>query len=235
MMKVNKRSIFSAIKGTSSVIQFLSVATRFLLVILIICIIYGGATQKQISDNIVRLHIVANSDSAMDQELKMKVRDAILKHMQEKYPNGATREEAAGYLKGSIPMIKAIAADAVKKNGSDVAVNARYGVYPFPTKEYDGLALPAGMYEAVRVELGEAKGQNWWCIMFPPLCVADANTLKMDEEAMNQLREGLGDNNYRLITDIAEDNNAPVKIKFRIVEIVEDSKIRIAEIINNLF
>jgi stage II sporulation protein R len=71
--------------------------------------------------------------------------------------------------------------------------------------------------------------------MFPPLCVADANSLKMDEEAMNQLREGLGDNNYRLITDITEDDNAPVKIKFRIVEIVEDSKIRIAEIINNLF
>jgi stage II sporulation protein R len=235
MMKFNKRNVFSAIKGTSSVIQFLSVATRFLLVILIICIIYGGATQKQISDNIVRLHIVANSDSAMDQELKLKVRDAILKHMQEKYPDGATRDEAAGYLKGSLPLIKKIASDVVKENGSDVAVNARYGVYPFPTKEYDGLALPAGMYEAVRVELGSARGQNWWCIMFPPLCVADANSLKMDEEAMNQLKEGLGDNNYRLITDITEANNTPVKIKFRIVEIVEDSKIRIAEIINNLF
>ena len=235
MMKINKRNIFSALRGTSSVIQFLSVATRFLLVILIICIIYGGATQKQISDNIVRLHIVANSDSAMDQELKLKVRDAILKHMQEKYPDGATRDEAAGYLKGSLPLIKKIASDVVKENGSDVAVNARYGVYPFPTKEYDGLALPAGMYEAVRVELGSARGQNWWCIMFPPLCVADANSLKMDEEAMNQLKEGLGDNNYRLITDITEANNTPVKIKFRIVEIVEDSKIRIAEIINNLF
>ena len=136
--------------------------------------------------------------------MKLKVRDAILKHMQEKYPDGATRDEAAGYLKGSLPLIKKIASDVVKENGSDVAVNARYGVYPFPTKEYDGLALPAGMYEAVRVELGSARGQNWWCIMFPPLCVADANSLKMDEDAMNQLKEGLGDNNYRLITDITE-------------------------------
>ncbi|NLB80008.1 MAG: stage II sporulation protein R [Clostridiaceae bacterium] len=234
-MKINKRSIFSAMRETGSVIQFLSVATRFLLVILIICIIYGGATQKQISDNVVRLHIVANSDSAVDQNVKLKVRDAILEHMKEKYPNGATRDEAAGYLKGSLPLIKEIAAGVVKENGSDIAVNANYGVYSFPTKEYDDLALPAGMYEAVRVELGAAEGQNWWCIMFPPLCVADANSLKMDEEAMNQLKEGLGNNNYRLITDITEDNNAPVKIKFRIVEIVEDSKIRIAEIINNLF
>ena len=235
MMKINKRNIISAVKDTSSVIQLLSVATRFLIVIMIICVIYGGATQKQISDNVVRLHIVANSDSAEDQDLKLKVRNAILKHMQEKYPNGATRDEAAAYLKESLPLIKEIASGVVKENGSNVTVDAKYGVYSFPTKEYDGLALPAGMYEAVRVELGAAEGQNWWCIMFPPLCVADANSLKMDEEAMNQLKKGLGDNNYQLITDITENANAPVKIKFRIVEIVEDSKIRIAEIINALF
>ena len=168
--------------------HFLSVASRFIFVILIICIIYGGATQKQISNNIIRLHIVANSDSAMDQDLKLKVRDAILKHMQEKYPDGAAREEAAAYLKDSLPLIKEIAAGIIKENGSDIEVNARYGIYSFPTKVYDGLALPAGMYEAVRVELGSAQGQNWWCIMFPPLCVADANSLKMDTNAMNQLK-----------------------------------------------
>jgi len=234
-MKIKNSNIFSVIRKTGSVIQFISAATRFLIVILIICIIYGGATQKQISNNIVRLHIVANSDSTVDQELKLKVRDAILKHMHEKYPDGATREEAAAYLKASLPLIKEIASGVVKENGSDVEVNARYGVYAFPTKEYEGLVIPAGMYEAVRVELGSAKGQNWWCIMFPPLCVADANSLKMDEKAMNQLREGLGDSNYRLITDMAENNNTPVKIKSRIVEIVENSKIRIAEMINNLF
>ena len=71
--------------------------------------------------------------------------------------------------------------------------------------------------------------------MFPPLCVAYANSLKLDTNSMNQLKEGLGDNNFRLITDITENNNAPVKIKFRIIEIVEDSKMRIADIINNLF
>jgi len=234
-MKINKKNIFSVMSKTGSVIQFLTAATRFLFVILIICIIYGGTTQKEISNNIVRLHIVANSDSAVDQKLKLKVRDAVLEHMHEKYPDGATREEAAAYLKASLPLIKEIAAGVVKESGSDIEVNARYGVYPFPTKEYEGLVLPAGMYEAVRVELGSAKGQNWWCIMFPPLCVADANSLKMDAKAMNQLREGLGDDNYRLITDMAENNNTPVKIKFRIVEIVENSKIKIAEIINNLF
>lgn len=234
-MKINKKNIFSAIKETSTVIQLLSVTTRFLLVVLVICIIYGGATQAQISDNVVRLHIVANSNSVLDQDLKLKVRDAILEHMQEKYPNGATRDQAASYLKKSLPIIKDIASAVLRANGSNISVNANYGVYSFPTKEYDGLALPAGMYEAVRVELGAAEGNNWWCIMFPPLCVADASSLKLDEQAMKQLKEEMGPNNYKLITDITERGNVPIKIKFRIVELVENSKMRIAEMIGNLF
>lgn len=234
-MKIDRKKVFSTINDTGRVIQLLSVATRFLLVVLVICLIYGGTAQEKIADNVVRLHIVANSDKPADQELKLKVRDAILKHMQEKYPNGASREEAAGYLKSSLPKIRQIASDVMKENGADEKVNAKYGVYAFPTKEYAGLALPAGMYEAVRVELGEAKGQNWWCIMFPPLCVADASSLKMDEEAMNQLKKDMGDDNYQLITDIVERGNVPVKIKFRIIELVESSKIKLAEMISKLF
>ncbi len=234
-MKINGKKIFSKINDTGKVMQFMSVATKFLLVILVICIIYGETAHDNIADNVVRLHIVANSDEPEDQELKIKVRDAILKHMQEKYPNGASREEAAGYLKSSLPIIKQIASDVMKENGSSESVDAKYGVYAFPTKEYEGMALPAGMYEAVRVELGAAEGQNWWCIMFPPLCVADASSLKMDEEAMNQLKREMGDDNYQLITDIVEHGNVPVKIKFRIIELVESSKMRLAEIIGSLF
>ncbi|MCX7771809.1 MAG: stage II sporulation protein R [Clostridia bacterium] len=214
---------------------FLSAATKFLLVVLVICMIYSGSTQKQIADSVVRLHIVANSDSPQDQALKLKVRDAILEHMQVKYPNGATREEAANYLKNSLPEIKQIASNVLLENGSHEAVNARYGVFPFPTKEYGNVALPAGMYEAVRVELGSAEGKNWWCVMFPPLCVADANTLKMDENAQNELKQGLGAGNYGLVTDITDKSNVPVKVKFRIVELVESTRIKLAQMISNLF
>jgi stage II sporulation protein R len=234
-MRFNKKRIISVIKETSSVAHLISVITRFLLVILVICIVYSGSTQKEIADNVVRLHIVANSDSQADQALKLKVRDAILEHMQTQYPNGATRDEAAQYLKNSMPQIKKIASNVLRENGSIEQVNTRYGVFSFPTKEYEDIALPAGMYEAVRVELGSAKGQNWWCVMFPPLCVADANSLQLDEQAMSQLRQGLGQANYNLITDITEKSNVPVKIKFRIVEIVESSKIKLAELISNLF
>lgn len=235
MMRFNKKRIISVIKETNSFAHLISVVTRFLLVILVICIVYSGSTQKEIADNVVRLHIVANSDSQADQAIKLKVRDAILEHMQTQYPNGATRDEAAQYLKNSLPQIRQIASDVLRENGSNAQVNTRYGVFSFPTKEYEDIALPAGMYEAVRVELGSAKGQNWWCVMFPPLCVADANSLKLDEQAMSQLRQGLGRANYNLITDITEKSNIPVKIKFRIVELVESSKIKLAEMISNLF
>lgn len=234
-MKFNRKKILTVVNDTGSAIQFLSAAARFLLVILVICVVYGGTAQGKIADNVVRLHIVANSDKPADQELKLKVRDAILTHMHEKYPNGADREEAAEYLKNSLPVIKRIASDVLKKNGSDTSVNVDYGVFAFPTKEYNGLALPAGMYEAVRVELGDAKGQNWWCIMFPPLCIADASSLRLDEQAMNRLKEEIGDDNYRLITDITDEGNVPVKIKFRIVELVESSKMKLAKLINKLF
>jgi len=83
--------------------------------------------------------------------------------------------------------------------------------------------------------LGEAKGLNWWCVMFPPLCVADANSLQIDQEAMNELKNDIGAANYSLITDVTDRSNVPVKIKFRIVELVESSKIKLAEMFNQIF
>lgn len=235
MMLISKKRFLSGLEEASSITHFLSAAAKFLLVVLVICVIYSGAMQSEIANNIVRLHIVAHSDSPGDQALKLKVRDAILEHMRNKYPDGATREEAATYLKNSLPEIQQIATDVLRKNGSKETANVRYGVFSFPTKAYEGITLPAGMYEAVRVELGEAKGKNWWCVMFPPLCVADANSLKMDKEAMSELQDGLSEDAYSLITDVTDKSNVPIKIKFRIVEWVESSKIKLAEMMSHLF
>lgn len=234
-MKLNKDKVVTLVRKTGGFAHFLSAATRFLLVILVLCVIYSSFTQKEIADNIVRLHIIANSDTAADQALKLKVRDAVIHHMQEKYPNGATKEEAARYLKDSLPEIEQLAVDILKANGSQETVRAQYGVFPFPTKEYENVTLPAGMYEAVRIELGKAEGQNWWCVMFPPLCIADGNILKMSEQSERQLRASLGENNFSLITDITDSKNTPVKVKFRIIELIESSKIKLSELISSLF
>jgi stage II sporulation protein R len=234
-MVFNNKRILMRLQEASSIAHFLSAAAKFLLVVLIICIIYSGSIQGEIADHVVRLHIVANSDSAQDQALKLKVRDAILEHMHQKYPDGATREEAAQYLKNSLPEIKQIANEVLKENGSRETANVRYGVFSFPTKAYEGVTLPAGMYEAVRVELGEAQGQNWWCVMFPPLCVADAHSLRMDEDAMSELKDGLSEDAYSLITDVTDKSNVAIKVKFRIIEWVESSRIKLAEMISHLF
>lgn len=233
MKLINKTLPFMNKK--SSLLRFVTGFVKALAIVLIICIVYSVTAQKSIADNVVRLHIVADSDSEKDQELKLKVRDAILAHIRDEYPDGATREETAQYLKDNLDKIEKIAKKVLKENDSNDNVVAKYGVFPFPTKGYEGLTLPAGMYEAVRVEIGQAKGQNWWCVMFPPLCVADANSLRIDEQAMSQLKEELGPENYSLITDIADRSNVEVKIKFRIIEIFQNSRIKLAEIMRHLF
>lgn len=234
-MKQNREKILNLIRDAGSFTHLLSAATRFLFVILVICVIYGGFAQKGIADNVVRLHIIANSDSKADQELKLKVRDAILENMQKKYPDGATRDETVQYLKKNLPEIGKVATDVLKENGSDESIVAKYGVFPFPTKQYDNVVLPAGMYEAVRIEIGNAKGQNWWCVMFPPLCIADDNSVRMSQKSQDQLRASLGDDNFSLVTDIADSKNIPVQVKFRIVELVQTSRIKLAELISSLF
>ncbi|NMA65646.1 MAG: stage II sporulation protein R [Clostridiaceae bacterium] len=236
MMRFNKdfnKKLLARLKDTFSVMHFISATAKFMVVVLVLCIIYSGSTQKQIADNVVRLHIVANSDTEEDQNLKLKVRDAILEHIKDQYPLGATRDETAQYLKNNLSEIEKVAANVLEENGSFEKVKANYGVFPFPTKEYENIALPAGMYEAVRVELGDAEGENWWCVMFPPLCVADAHSLRMDEQDMSQLEKELGPN-YRLITDIAE-RDLDIKVKFRIVELFQKSGIKLARFISQLF
>lgn len=234
VMKIINKTL-SFMNDKNRMKSFVTGFMKILAVVLVICIVYSITTQKSIADNVVRLHIIAASDSDKDQELKLKVRDAILTHIRDEYPDGATKEETAEYLKDNLDKIEQIAKAVLEENGCQDNVKARYGVFPFPTKGYEGVVLPAGMYEAVRVEIGEAKGRNWWCVMFPPLCVADANSLKFDEQAMSQLKRELGPDNYSLITDIASKSNMEVKIKFRIVELFQNSRIKLAELMSHLF
>jgi stage II sporulation protein R len=234
-VKLNRERLFSAVRNAGSLTGFLSAASRFILAVLAVCVIYGGCAQKEIADNIVRLHIIAGSDSAEDQAMKLKVRDAVLRHMSEKYPDGATREETAQYLKSSLPELTRVSNAALKDNGSNETAVARYGVFPFPTKQYDNVVLPAGMYEAVRIEIGEAKGRNWWCVMFPPLCIADDNSVRMSKESEAQLRASLGDDTFALVTDGGRNDSLPLQVRFKIIEIIQASRIKLTELIAKLF
>lgn len=170
---------------------------------------YSTSVNSNISENIVRLHVLANSDSKDDQALKLKVRDAILAHSQS---NFTKKDEVAMQL----DEYKKIAEEVIRENGYDYQVTVEYGNFKFPTKEYDNIRLPAGNYDAVRIKIGKAEGQNWWCVMFPPLCFVDGTTDSTNADA--KLEETLDKGSYDIITANSRNGSFPFEIKFKVVE-----------------
>ena len=124
----------------------------------------------KIKDDVLRLHIRANSDNDFDQELKLKVRDRILNDTGDMFYKIMTYEEAVEKTENALPTIIESAKDEIKNQGYDYDVKASLGYSYFSTRHYDGYTLPAGNYMALNVEIGEGKGQNWWCVMFPSIC-----------------------------------------------------------------
>ena len=125
------------------------------------------------SDQLIRFHVLANSDSEQDQALKRAVRDAILKDVSPRLAVSKSLDESRQILKKVRPDMESIGRSVVKMGGKDYSVRTEYGYFPFPTKSYGSLVLPAGDYEALRVVIGEGQGSNWWCVLFPPLCFID--------------------------------------------------------------
>lgn len=133
---------------------------------------YLRADQAYNTHNLIRLHVVANSDRPTDQAVKLEVRDAILQASGNLF-NGQAPGDAVETVKANLPLFKRVAENVLKAYGYDYPVEAEYGVFTFPERAYGPLVLPAGDYQAVRVVLGDGKGANWWCILFPPLCYLD--------------------------------------------------------------
>ena len=134
-----------------------------------------GREQKELADSLIRFHVIANSDSRADQDLKLQVRDRVLAQAENFYPRGATLQEARSALEEHLDDLAAAGRQAVEEAGYDYPVTARLTNCWFPTKEYEGFALPAGNYEALRIVIGAGEGQNWWCVAFPPLCLGAAS------------------------------------------------------------
>lgn len=169
-------------------------------------------TRDALADKVVRLHVLANSDSDEDQALKLKVRDKVLERTTEILEQSTDREEAEARLRGNILELERIAQEEVLANGYDYPVTAELENTEFPTREYDGFTLPAGEYLALRILIGDAAGHNWWCVVFPPLCTAAAS-----EVPACALAAGLSAEQVSLITE--EDRG--YVLKFKTVELWE--------------
>lgn len=166
-------------------------------------------TQDELADKVVRLHVLANSDSEEDQALKLKVRDVVLERATAILEQSADRREAESRLRGELLELERIAAEEIAAEGYNYPVTVELENTDFPTKEYDGFTLPAGEYLALRVIIGEGQGQNWWCVVFPPLCTAASADVPA-----SALAAGFSEKEVNLIT---EENQGYV-LKFKAVE-----------------
>ena len=181
---------------------------------------YASSVSSDLSNNLLRLHIVANSDSDDDQSLKLKVRDCLIEYLNSIVSPSNTKDEVVEILKEHINDMRNIALKAIYENGFDYDVTISLDHIDFPTKTYSDVSLPAGLYDAIDVHIGNSNGHNWWCVMFPPLCLVNDGTMEMSEDSENNLKENLDSEDYNLIMQ----NNKTYEFKFKIVEIINKLK-----------
>lgn len=187
-------------------------------------------TENALQNGVIRLHVRANSDSPDDQNLKLKVRDRIIKECSGFLKNKNIEDARKEIIENS-DKIASVAMSEIKKNGYDYPVQINFGKSDFPTKVYNDITLPAGTYEALTVEIGNAKGQNWWCVLFPPLCFVDETCTGISEESETILIDNLGEETYEMIKS---GNKSGVKIRFKIYEVWESGKSKIQTLMAKL-
>lgn len=191
------------------------------LYILISASAYTNAVCTDISDSVFRLHVIANSNSAEDQNLKYIVRNNILKYMNSITSGVSSKEDIIKIISNNLEEFKQIAQETVYENGFNYEVSAEIGNFEFPTKAYGDVSFPAGFYDALKIKIGNAEGQNWWCVMFPPLCFIDVSSGIVPDDSKEILESELNEEEYSLITGTKSEN----KIKFKIVEVLQNFKI----------
>mgnify|MGYP001625411717 FL=1 len=181
---------------------------------------YSKAVSSNLSDSVFRLHIIANSDSSADQELKLKVRDNIINYMNTLTSSSSDKKDVISMVNNHLDSFKEIALNTIKGNGYNYDVNIEIGNFHFPTKSYGDISFPAGNYDALKIEIGDAIGQNWWCVLFPPLCFVNSSTGVVPDDSKNTLKENINSESYEIISEgnNSNDNTSDIKIKFKIIE-----------------
>ena len=171
--------------------------------------------EKEIYDKVVRLHVLANSNTAEDQAVKLAVRDAVLEVTVPLLQNCQTKEEAVLLLEENRALLTETAQTVLEREGFDDTVSIAMGLEEYPTRTYDSLCFPAGEYISMRVSLGEGEGQNWWCCLFPPLCLGAA-TVNEKEAEDACISVGFTPTQYKIITE----SDKPVyRARFKILEL----------------
>lgn len=187
---------------------------------------YVNAVSSDIEDSVFRLHVIANSDSEEDQNLKYIVRDRLISYMNDISKDSTSKEKAMLIAQEHLKDFSTIAQETVKEQGYNYPVSVEIGNFDFPTKHYGDISLPSGEYDALRVKIGKAEGQNWWCVMFPPLCFVDVSSGIVPDESKQLMKNELSDEEYSLIS---KENSPEVEFKFKLIELLKNTNILTAK------
>ena len=175
---------------------------------------HNEVLQTGIAEDIIRFHVIANSDSTEDQELKLTVKDTLVRYLSPFLSNTDTIEEARTIMVAHMTLLQEVAEATIKKYGYNYPVKVSLENCYFPMKVYGDYTFPPGTYEALRVQIGEAQGKNWWCVMFPPLCFVDETYSIVDEESGKKLKTLLTEEEYNTLVS----KKTPIKIKFKLLD-----------------
>ncbi len=195
---------------------------KILTMIISICVIFiligllPVHGEAEVYDSVIRLHVIANSDSDEDQALKLSVRDRIIEMTKEIGSGCTSLEDAEKVMREHLDDIRACADNEVKRLGYNYSVEVRLGEEEYPTKTYASLCFPSGKYLSLQILIGEASGQNWWCVLFPPLCLDAAQRKDSNEDAF--ISVGLTSEQYKIITETQEPT---YQARFKLLEIFE--------------
>lgn len=200
-------------------IKIIFLIILFTLFLIITINTYANTVFNGISDSFFRLHVIANSDSTEDQDLKLKVRDGILEYISSLDLNN--KSDVIYFSEKHKSDFNSIAENIILENGFDYDVNIEIGNFYFPTKYYGNISLPAGFYDALKIEIGNSAGQNWWCSLFPPLCFVDISSGVVDNAGEKVLEDTLSEEEFSIISGNSED----VKFKFKLIEVLNEKNI----------
>lgn len=213
------KKILNVLKNTN--IKMIIILSFLLFIYTTLCAIsYAQNISTDISNSVFRLHVIANSDNKADQDLKYLVRDNLIDYMNNICSNCPSKQEAINLVEQNIETFKQIASNTIYEQGYSYSVNVSVGNFEFPTKNYGDISLPAGYYDALKVEIGESKGQNWWCVMFPPLCFVDISSGVVPEESKELMKDNLSEEEFALISD---KNNEEIQFKFKLLELFNNA------------
>ena len=183
----------------------------------------------EVKDSLIRFHVIANSDNEEDQNLKIKVKDKVIDYLYPYLNNSQSLDESRKIIKDRMEDVKKLAEEVIKYNNYDYSIKVELSRENFPDKSYGNITLPQGNYEAFRIIIGDGKGRNWWCVMFPPLCFVDESKAEVEyDKTENKINSKKNNSNLEIELNSDEnksgelDKQNDVQIKFKIVEIFKN-------------